>query len=130
VGDVVVAYHPKRPGTVCKRVVGLPGDQVLKPNGSILVVPDGHIWLEGDNAMNSSDSRSYGPLPAALVQGRVMARLWPLRGAAWMVRGARPVHSGSKGGSTVLPAGYQGEHIRKHADIHISSSSSASRREE
>jgi len=114
IGDVVVSKHPSRPGTVCKRVTGLPGDQILKPNGGMLTVPDGHVWLEGDNPNNSSDSRSYGALPVALLQGRVVARIWPLRGGAWMRRGARPQQPKQhNSGSTVLPAGYQGEHIVK-----------------
>ena len=131
-GDVVVAQHPSRPGTVCKRVTGLPGDQVLlSGSGKMITVPDGHVWLEGDNPSNSSDSRLYGPLPMALLQGRVVARLWPLRGQAWLRRGARPVQRpqhhrrGSRSysnnlssGSTVLPAGYQGEHIVKHSVKH------------
>ena len=49
IGDVVVVDHPNRPGTVCKRVVGLPGDTVLRPHAGLLVIPDGHVWLEGDN---------------------------------------------------------------------------------
>ena len=49
IGDVVVVEHPSRKGTVCKRVVGLPGDTVLKPRSGLLVIPDGHVWLEGDN---------------------------------------------------------------------------------
>jgi signal peptidase I len=114
VGDVVVAQHPARPGTVCKRVAGLPGDQILQTSGRMVTVPDGHVWLEGDNPANSSDSRSYGALPVALVQGRVVARVWPLRGLAWMRRGARPRQPAINCGSTVLPAGYNGEHIIKH----------------
>lgn len=40
-------------------------------------IPRGHVWLEGDNPENSMDSRNYGPVPAALVQGRVVGRVWP-----------------------------------------------------
>lgn len=29
------------------------------------------VWLEGDNPFNSTDSRSYGPVPLALVKGLV-----------------------------------------------------------
>jgi signal peptidase I len=146
VGDVVVVQHPHRRGTVCKRVLGLPGDQVLlyrtqrshphqhhhPDQHNMLTVPDGHVWLEGDNPNNSAESRSYGPVPAALIQGRVLARIWPLRGEAVMLRGARPRqeatvpkdrnvsssrHQGGREpctGSTVLPAGYQGQQIVKH----------------
>lgn len=118
VGDVVVTQHPSRPGTVCKRVTGLPGDEILQAGGRMVVVPDGHVWLEGDNPANSSDSRTYGALPIALVQGRVLARLWPIRGHAWMLRGGRPhqpnATNNNNSGSVVLPAGYNGEHIVKH----------------
>lgn len=132
VGDVVVVQHPNRSGTVCKRVLGLPGDVVVRPPGGsgsshnmrqnkyrrdgLLVIPDGHVWLEGDNTMNSSDSRTYGPIPAALVVGRVLARVWPLRGNAIMQRGARPLPPPNEpfSGSTILPTGYEGETIVHH----------------
>lgn len=39
-------------------------------------VPPGHVWLEGDNAANSTDSRSYGPIPLAMVHGRVFYKVW------------------------------------------------------
>jgi signal peptidase I len=116
VGDVVVVHHPHRPGNVCKRLVGLPGDCIIiSGSGGLHVVPDGHVWLEGDNPGNSSDSRSYGSVPASLIVGRVPLRLWPLRGQAWMKRGLRPnqesANDNSSSGSNVLPAGYEGQRI-------------------
>jgi signal peptidase I len=127
VGDVVVVEHPDRIGTVCKRVMGLPGDIVTKPSrrrrtrglqrrnsSSVYVIPDGHIWIEGDNPWNSSDSRNYGSIPAAMIVGRVLLRVWPLRGNALMERGYRPDHDETNmnmafSGTVVLPAGYSGE---------------------
>ena len=47
-------------------------------------VPDGHCWLLGDNLPESRDSRTYGPLPLALIQGKVTARVWPLSEIGWM----------------------------------------------
>ncbi|CAN0578941.1 unnamed protein product, partial [Ectocarpus sp. 12 AP-2014] len=38
-------------------------------------VPQGHVWLEGDNLSNSSDSRTYGPIPLAMVRGRVFFKV-------------------------------------------------------
>jgi signal peptidase I len=154
VGDVVVVQHPDRIGTVCKRVCGLPGDIVTKPgpprrmmmmptssnqiqqqqhqrlqrrrSSALLVIPDGFIWLEGDNPSNSSDSRNYGPVPASMIVGRVLCRVWPLRGNALMERGDRPdveetsqQHYRSVFSSTlVLPAGYDDQVIVRELPIH------------
>eukprot|EP00967_Tisochrysis_lutea_P013357 scaffold14924_cov19-Tisochrysis_lutea.AAC.1 len=38
-------------------------------------VPKGHVWLQGDNLLHSRDSREYGPIPLALVKGRVLYQL-------------------------------------------------------
>jgi inner membrane protease subunit 1 len=85
-GDIVVADSSYRASyTVCKRVVALGGDVVVPPRGrgARVAVPPGHVWLEGDNAHDSTDSRAYGPVPAALVRGRVLARVWPPRAATF-----------------------------------------------
>jgi nickel-type superoxide dismutase maturation protease len=72
-GDVVVVEHPERPGfELVKRVVHVPGD--VAPNGSELV---DEVWIEGDAPDASSDSRRFGPVPLALVRGRVRFVWWP-----------------------------------------------------
>ncbi|KAK4683852.1 hypothetical protein P7C73_g6365, partial [Tremellales sp. Uapishka_1] len=38
-------------------------------------IPKGHVWLQGDNMSNSTDSRMYGPVPIAIVKGKVLARV-------------------------------------------------------
>ncbi|CAL8353250.1 unnamed protein product [Merluccius merluccius] len=82
-GDIVIAKGLSDPRmNVCKRVIGLEGDKVCTSGPSDIFkthtyVPLGHVWLEGDNLKNSSDSRSYGPVPYALIRGRVCMKLWP-----------------------------------------------------
>lgn len=53
-------------------------EQLKKKKGmKEVVVPLGHVWIEGDNHDNSGDSRYYGSIPQGLVLSRVIARLWP-----------------------------------------------------
>jgi inner membrane protease subunit 1 len=82
-GALITYESPIVPGRkVCKRVVGLPGDIVcvdptgkLAPSTEHVVVPRGHVWVAGDNAALSRDSRHHGPLPLTLVGGYVWMRV-------------------------------------------------------
>ena len=109
-GDVVICSSPTDPtSTVCKRVVGLPGDVVKykrlpgmpelretrpahsrdggrKSRECIQQVPRGQVWLQGDNSADSCDSRYYGPVPMALVRGIVFVKLWPFTEAGVVSR--------------------------------------------
>jgi inner membrane protease subunit 1 len=79
VGEVVTCDPPGGGrSTVCKRVLGTAGSKVmLQGRQQPVTVPPGHIWLAGDNASNSRDSRFYGPVPLGLLRGRVRTRVWP-----------------------------------------------------
>lgn len=78
-GDVIIAKCPSDPKIfICKRIAGLPGDKISTGIMSSEIVPKGHLWLEGDNRNNSSDSRTYGPIPIGLVRGRAICKVWPL----------------------------------------------------
>lgn len=43
-------------------------------------------WVAGDNPSHSDDSRTFGVVPEALVEGRVLVRYWPWRRGAPLVR--------------------------------------------
>jgi signal peptidase I len=46
-----------------KRLIALPGEWMQLPGTpDIIKIPEGHCWVEGDNAACSWDSRSFGPV--------------------------------------------------------------------
>ncbi|KAJ1665329.1 hypothetical protein IW140_001502 [Coemansia sp. RSA 1813] len=96
VGEIVCFVSPLSPERrASKRVLGMAGDIVcVDPTVdkmSFMAVPKGHVWLQGDNYSNSTDSRAHGPVPLGLLRGRVLACVWPssrwLRSAAEIVPG-------------------------------------------
>ncbi|KAH7072275.1 peptidase S24/S26A/S26B/S26C [Paraphoma chrysanthemicola] len=71
-----------------RRLAGLPDGLPDHDEDSILagreefgkvVVPYGHVWVEGDNARNSLDSREMGPISKGLIESKAV---WIWRG--WM----------------------------------------------
>lgn len=80
VGDLVSFKHPVNEDVrAIKRVLAMPGDFVLrdtpgKGRDLMIQVPTGHCYVEGDNVLHSRDSRMFGPLPLALIRGKVVCR--------------------------------------------------------
>ncbi|KAG6031344.1 hypothetical protein E4U41_007603 [Claviceps citrina] len=98
VGDLVLYKIPTSPDRHgVKRVVGMPGDYVSlgtpgeRGEHQMIQVPEGHCWIVGDNLPVSRDSRLFGPLPLALVQGKVVAKLLPWNERKWCANGLQPL---------------------------------------
>ncbi|OJD30462.1 signal peptidase [Diplodia corticola] len=91
VGDLVSYENPFcLDYGIIKRVIAMPGDFVLRDTpgaergqGLMVQVPEGHCWVAGDNQLHSRDSRLYGPVPLALIRGKVIARVMPFSEACW-----------------------------------------------
>lgn len=99
-GDIVVFHSPREPGKdLVKRIVGLPGEKVEIRKGQVYindkllredylrrtggyswgprVVGPGEYFVLGDNRENSSDSHTWGMLPADRIVGKVWFSVWP-----------------------------------------------------
>jgi signal peptidase I len=101
-GEILVFRYPRDPSRdFIKRVIAIPGDTIEIKDGRVFVnqqlmnepyilsktrgdyplstVPEGHIFVMGDNRNNSEDSRfaDVGFVPYDLIKGKAVLVFWP-----------------------------------------------------
>lgn len=103
-GDIVVLDDPTGSvETLVKRVIAVGGQTVDLQDGFVVVdgvvldepythglpsepmtqpmpyaVPEGSVWLMGDNRTNSADSRVFGAVPLSDIRGKAFVCYWPI----------------------------------------------------
>lgn len=91
--DCGVPNDARFPAPYCERMRAARAPRA-RPEDVVVVVPPGHVWVEGDDPPASTDSRHYGPVRESSLRGRIVARLWPARrdgdGATAVLDARRP----------------------------------------
>jgi signal peptidase I len=113
-GDVIVFERPPGASQddngikdLIKRVVAIGGDTIEGVDGAVYVngerieepyledstptdnlprqqIPEGHVFVMGDNRTNSEDSRVFGPIDEDTIVGRAFVKVLPVEHVGWL----------------------------------------------
>jgi signal peptidase I len=114
-GDIVVFHFPLEPNRrFIKRIIGLPGDDVVIRDGQVIIngerldepyiaaaprysgewrMQPGQIFVLGDNRNNSSDSQTWGPVPMSQLIGKAILVYWPPEDVGWIFHSGQLVQA-------------------------------------
>jgi len=104
--DIVICKYPGSDEHYVKRVIAVEGETVSVSNGRVYIdgspllndlnpepivesmkpftVPEGYVFVMGDNRNDSLDSRQEGPIAFSQIIGRATAVVWPLDSLKWL----------------------------------------------
>lgn len=98
-GDIIVVSLNDDALPLIKRVIALPGETISIEDGRVLIngrvldepylshiqqrnyatftVPPNHVFVMGDNRLDSRDSRVFGPVHLSQIEGKAWLSVWP-----------------------------------------------------
>lgn len=109
--EIIVFKPPATAGSkddFVKRIIGLPGEKIQVQKGVVYIndqpldepfisadrvarmdsgpwlVPEGQLFVMGDNRNNSQDSRYWGTVPIENIKGKAWLRFWPINRMGWV----------------------------------------------
>ncbi len=102
-GDRVLLWRTRhlRPGDIVAALDPRDGARPLLKR--LVAFEEGSLWLEGDNAAGSTDSRHFGPVQRRAALGRAVYCYHPPERVGRLVR--RPVGTGFSSGAGPTPPG-------------------------
>lgn len=77
--NVITIYNKEHPNGFNPDVTLPYGKDIAITTGNVdRTIPPNQVFVCGDNRINSFDSRSFGPVSASKIVGKLVLRIWPI----------------------------------------------------